>query len=840
MGKLGRAGGVWLVAAAVVLLAGCTPAPLPTEATAAGVAISDPALVALDILPPGNGSPFGGFTSSFTDDQREKYDRLDDQVADGTLTDSALPNFFDDAHLGGGTIVRTDRPRPGVRIEWDDHGVPHVYGDTAADVAFGSGWAVAEARILVAELGRILGRAGAIEMGGNGGDLIAAIGKLGTVTHINYTDAELEQNLSETVAAAGSDGPKIVTALDSFAAGINGWLDVNPFPQQLASIGLPWRHWSRDDVLAVGIVVDDIFGAGGGDEVGNAAAWDQLAEQFGATTATTIYDQLRLPDDPTATPNINGRFDYPQFASVGGGAPSVTNVIDPAAVAMPDPVASGASAVVTPTDTPTASNYLAVSAERSKSGHPILVGGPQSSYFSPELLFEMDLHGGGYNARGITFPGLGPWVVIGRSRSYAWTATAGGSDVSDERVERLCETDGSAPTTDSTHYVFDGQCRAMTRPDDDLMTAWRTVHGPVVGRTTVDGAPVAITRQRMSRFQTAQAARAFWTLNQGTVVDAADFAPTMSSIPMSFNWAYVNERDIAYFHSGYYPVRATGVSYEFPSWGTGQWEWKGRLDWHRQPQGINPPSGELVSWNNKVADGWTTADNDWAVGAGQRVDLIAERAAGLHDATPAEVVAAVQDAGTADLRGERAVTAMLAVLAATPAPSAQLDQLRTKLATWAAAGAHRRDRNDDGFYDDPMVPLVDSLFVPLVHTVFGSGLGEYFNEEYRRPAKLDTTPSLTGSAFSHGWYSLVTTDLRRVSGAEASPAGAVNFCGGGDLVTCSKQLWDTLYSVQQVVPQFLKPTILERIRFIPFVTDAASMRWVNRSTYQQVMSFGSR
>lgn len=142
---------MWLLAAAVVLVAGCTPAPLPTVVATPGTVIADPALVAMDILPPGNGSPFGGFTSSFIDDQREKYDRFDDPVADGTLTDAHLPSFFDDAHLGGGTIIRIDRPRAGVRIEWDSQGVPHVYGETAADVAFGAGWSVAEARVLVAE-----------------------------------------------------------------------------------------------------------------------------------------------------------------------------------------------------------------------------------------------------------------------------------------------------------------------------------------------------------------------------------------------------------------------------------------------------------------------------------------------------------------------------------------------------------------------------------------------------------------------------------------------------------------------------------------------------------------
>jgi hypothetical protein len=241
-----------------------------------------------------------------------------------------------------------------------------------------------------------------------------------------------------------------------------------------------------------------------------------------------------------------------------------------------------------------------------------------------------------------------------------------------------------------------------------------------------------------------------------------------------------------------------------------------------------------------VASGWSAADNDWGVGAGQRVDLIGERAAHLRDATPADVVAAVQDAGTADLRGEKAIQAMLAVLAATPAPNSQLDGVRLSLARWSAAGAHRRDRNHDGWYDDPMVPVADALFDPLVRAVFSQGLGQFFaSAAVRRPQKIDTPPSLTGSAFSQGWYSLVTNDLRRVAGTESTPPGATTFCGGGVLATCSRQLWGVLAATVAAVGPFPKPTAFERIEFIPFVFDDQSMRWVNRSTYQQVMSFGN-
>jgi acyl-homoserine lactone acylase PvdQ len=103
------------------------------------------------------------------------------------------------------------------------------------------------------------------------------------------------------------------------------------------------------------------------------------------------------------------------------------------------------------------SNALLVGAKRSASGHPIFVAGPQVGHYSPEILMEEDLHGGGLDARGVSFPGLGFYLQIGRARDYAWSATSAGSDVIDEFAEGLCG--------DDVHYLYKGSCRQMTTFD---------------------------------------------------------------------------------------------------------------------------------------------------------------------------------------------------------------------------------------------------------------------------------------------------------------------------------------------------------------------------------------
>ena len=94
-----------------------------------------------------------------------------------------------------------------------------------------------------------------------------------------------------------------------------------------------------------------------------------------------------------------------------------------------------------------------IDAERSATGYPLMVGGPQIGYFYPGLTYEIDMHAPGLQWRGATsapFPG---YMLIGRGQDFATTLTSASSDIIDQYVERLCQ--GS-----DERYLYKGQCRA--------------------------------------------------------------------------------------------------------------------------------------------------------------------------------------------------------------------------------------------------------------------------------------------------------------------------------------------------------------------------------------------
>src|ERR1039458_10459114 len=77
---------------------------------------------------------------------------------------------------------------------------------------------------------------------------------------------------------------------------------------------------------------------------------------------------------------------------------------------------------------------------------------------------------------------------------------------------------------------------------------------------------------------------------------------------------------------------------------------RGDVSFANHPQGINPPSGEIVNWNNRSQAGYEAPDDNWSLGALQRVDLLLNNLGKGGNLTPARVVSAMNKAATQDVR----------------------------------------------------------------------------------------------------------------------------------------------------------------------------------------------
>jgi acyl-homoserine lactone acylase PvdQ len=776
----------------------------------------DYAAAAWTILPPGeNGSL--AFDRNTTD-QAKLYDGL--TPLSGNVAARDLRRFFKPAPLGlkPTEVQKRERPRAGVTIQRDRFGVAHVTGKTEADVAYGAGWVTAADRGLLLQLIRGPARVSALDVPGLDPLALALSGR-------NFVpSAEAEAFLSnqlDAVRSQGALGRRLLALINAYAAGVNGYYRAR---------AIPTPPFTPNDVVASAALIAARFGTNGGQEIANAMFLDALEQRLGEADAGRVFLDLRQANDPESPVSVPGSFPYELPRANAGGA----------SVVIDDGSFQGAPLA----PPPAASNALLVGAKRSQTGHPLFVAGPQVGYFFPEFFAEMELAGAGFAVRGAVFPGI-PAVLVGRGADFAWSATSSQADNLDLFVETLCN--------DEYHYLYRGQCEPMRRffagtlkapgTSDQPVAYYETAHGPVVGYATAQGKRVAVSMQRSTRGRELLSMRAFYELNTGRVPSAKRFLQVMQAVEFSFNWFYADDRDIAMFSSGRLPVRATGTDPGLPTNGSGDYDWRGFIPFERHARVVNPSSGLILNWNNKPAANVGSADSNFAYGSVQRVQLLSAAMTGQKQHTLTSVAGAMNKAATQDLRVMRVWPTIRAVLQTGSAPSARAEAAAGLVDAWRTTGGSRIDAGLDGKIDDPGAAVLDAAWPRLADAVMTPVLGPLVHRLAGLMGRSDDAGP-GGSAYLSGWYGYVDKDLRTLLGREVRGPFSRRYCGAGVLATCREALWAALDAAAAELESTQGPTpsawradaTAERIRFTSGVLQD-TMRWTNRPTFQQVMSF---
>src|SRR3954447_14297595 len=788
-----------------------------------------------NVLPPGNNgvdsapeaATFGatGQRPANWTDQLDMYRDL--IYASPGLKTADIPNYFKDASFGAKPedIVRTERPRDDVVIQRDKFGVPHIWSDDRIGAMFGSGYAQAEDRLFLMDVYRHIGKGlGASFIGGSGREFDHQVWSLAP-----YKDGELQQQFDNLPNLFGADGSLVQDDIHAYVNGVNAYiaeakLDPNKMPVEYAAVNHPEgpAEWTPADVMTNGIVIGAILGAGGGDELPNALAYQAFKKRFGSRKGKKAWADFREEEDPEApttsktrtpweaTPKHvrKGTLAMPDIGSVkqlpiiasqqGGGSSSGTGL------AVPFAHVNGVS------------NALLINAKHTTSGHPIAVFGPQTGYFEPQALVEIDLHGGpDLQARGMAIPGT-PYVDIGRGPDYAWSATSSGQDLIDTFAVPLCDPDGKpVDLKNPTGYVYAGKCQPIevleqtnswqpnlvdsTPAGSETLRAYRTKVGLGVATATIKGKPVLYPSQRSTYNHEFDAAAAVVAWNAPTRNNnASQFQRNAMMMGYAFNWFYIDDKDIAYVDPGFEPVRAKGLNPNFPVWAKPKLEWRGwnpdtwtsqRASEKQRPKAVN--QDWIISWNNKQAPGYAASDSTWSYSSLYRSQMLQTelkaRLKGGKKVDMPQVIDAMAGAATTDFRGAYVLPWALKVLG--KQKDAKVAEAITKLKAWTATGAHRIDRDKNGVYEDAeAIRIMDAWWPLWTEGEFKPVLGDaaWKSVVGRLENGIDDTPNghgaHHGSAYQGAIYGHVQKDLRdalRVKHVRGRYSRV--YCGGGSL-----------------------------------------------------------
>src|SRR5439155_16442010 len=221
------------------------------------------------ILPPGN---FGGLpTTANSTDQLPLYSGLSPLRDNVTLADIDQLYLPEDFHPIAPTHAEVTG-RAGCQVIYDNYGIPHIYGQTQADVAYGAGWATARDRGLLLLIGRGAARVAVAD--------VPNIDAFSLVTSIQIFTPSAA---AEALVTAQADlivktykknvGNQIIADAQAYADGINAYNAAHNVNQPAFTV---------NDVIAVTAFIGSIFGAGGGAEAANSDLLAKLQQQLGA------------------------------------------------------------------------------------------------------------------------------------------------------------------------------------------------------------------------------------------------------------------------------------------------------------------------------------------------------------------------------------------------------------------------------------------------------------------------------------------------------------------------------------------------------------------------------
>src|SRR5262245_53612948 len=662
-------------------------------------------------------------------------------------------------------------PPEAVTILRDAWGVPHLFttGRGAAERgSYAEGYAQAEDRLFQMDILRRAATGRLAELLGPG-DRSMFLRMDEVVRRDGFTAAERDTFFRRLSA-------RNRRAVEAYRAGVNAYinrvtLDRTQLPIEFG--GTPPAPWETGDTVAVAVLQTTVFGASGGQEVVNAALLADLLDRFPEAEARGIFDDLFWIDDPTAPTTIDSgdpcapralralrcsdapgprrlarplprsgsertdrdqvtRFADAQMALVRAHAASLRRAAD--VLRQEQGILGGLGAHRH------ASNAMVVGPALSASGHPLLLGGPQTGLTIPSFFWEIGLHGGGYEAAGV-LPPIGPGVLIGRGRNFAVTITSGILDNIDTFVETL-------DPADPERYLYRGKSVPFVRRQevfkvsgqaDVTLDVRRTVHGPVFFLDREGG--VAYSRRAAPRGQEMSSAATLVEI--GFVHNLREFRHLADRVASSLNLHYADTAgNIAYFHRGTMPLRPRHTDPRLPLDGRGNMEWRGLVPPGRLPSVVNPRQGFITNWNNKPIAGWSAGEQRELWGVVDRVQVFvdgleAARAAG-RKLTTDDLKALMRKAATSDIFAARILPFLEdAIATLAEPPDAPRSAAVSRVRAWVDAGAPLVGVPDrSGFIPDPGAAIYTEFRSVAQKTLFADELGSGLRNMFY-PARND-------------------------------------------------------------------------------------------------------
>ncbi len=459
-----------------------------------------------------------------------------------------------------------------VTVYRDRYGVPHIYAKNEHDLYLATGYCMAQERLWQMDLIRRVTQGRLSEIFGE--DMVE-IDLLLRALRIEKKSREIIGKTDAAVIAAGT----------AFSDGVNQYIrdQGKNLPPEFFILGYTPEEWKPiHSVNLIGYMAWDLTMPWGIETV-----MDEVKKKVG----DALFEEIvpRVEKTESAIYGLEGG-----LGSEGEYARSLldgTRVLEKMGLAVFS-----------------ASNNWAVSGARSVTGKPLLSNDMHLGLNTPGIWMQMHqcvegMDGAGkplLDVTGVAVPGQ-PFVVSGHNADIAWGMTNVMIDDMDFFVEK---TDPSNPD----RYLYNGRWRDMEIQTETITIKGGrtvekkirfTVHGPVVSEFKKIRDAVVSMHWAGSYFS--NELETMYRLNRAANFD--DFKKALRTFKsLSQNMAYADVKgNIGIFCAAGIPIRKKGDGMSLvPGW-TDEYEWSGFVPFEQQPHLYNPPSGMVLSANNRTS-----------------------------------------------------------------------------------------------------------------------------------------------------------------------------------------------------------------------------------------------
>src|SRR5437773_6668254 len=482
--------------------------------------------------------------------------------------------------------------RDRVTVRRDERGIPYIEAANDADLYFAQGFVTASDRLWQMDLLRRTVRGELSEIFGN-----PVLGQ--DKTHRVFGFAGI---LDEAVSHAPAN---LSVATKAYADGVNAFIDSRidqNLPPEFLLLQYKPRHWTPADSLAVGKLLAEYLSASWQLDLMRASMANLPKEKREALLPeTSPLDVLVVGSDRASSKTADREMKQTLPDSLVPAKQVLAQLND--LIENERRSFERLGLVATTPETIQASNNWVVSGKRTASGKPLLANDPHIPASAPGIWYQAELIAPGLHVAGVTFPGA-PGIVMGHNDRIAWRATNLGPDVQDVYIEKFDKNNPNRYLTPSgwrDAVIRHEQIKVRKGPTDpstDTQTFDVTVtrHGPIVLEKDLTRYALRWPALDPSAMESAGLFDANRARNWQEFTEALSHysGPTQ-------NFVYVDvDGHIGYYGAGRIPIRKSGDGSVPYDGSTDDGEWTGYIPFDKLPHLYDPPSGLIVTANQRV------------------------------------------------------------------------------------------------------------------------------------------------------------------------------------------------------------------------------------------------